>query len=280
MPRVALAGGTPQLFVVHLMKTGGTTLLVHILANVERERVWGIAPRGTDLFDRIALYCGIEPLRALSPAEADRYQVFSGHVPFVAVDVVARPGMVVATVLRDPVTRTISYLRQCARDHPEHRGRPLEAIYEDPYFHPRTIRNHQTKMLGMSLEQALTPTPPSPWASDDMAEALVQSGYFETAQFVADHLDLPMHRAVPVDEGTLAAARANIERADVLGLREDYDSFLVRLGERMGWSIEPGVRANVGLRAEVPDSFRRRIEDDNTLDRELYEHARSLLGAP
>jgi hypothetical protein len=64
---------------------------------------------------------------------------------------------------------------------------------------------------------------------------------------------------------------------DAFGLQEDLEEFAQRLEGLYGWELGPPVHENVTASVEVPDSFRRRIAEDNRLDMELYEHARELL---
>jgi hypothetical protein len=63
------------------------------------------------------------------------------------------------TLLRDPVERTLSFLAQVRRDRSDARDMPLEEIYDDPWYFDRFIHNHQTRVLSMTLEEALAPRP-------------------------------------------------------------------------------------------------------------------------
>jgi hypothetical protein len=261
------------------MKTGGSTLLYQAVANEAREAIWGPAlDPDTDDFERLDRYTSVDRLRAMGPDERRAYRVFMGHVPFSAAEL-APPRTLIATVLRDPVSRTLSYLGQCATFHYEHRGMALEEVYEDEYFFPRFIADHQTKMLSMSLEDALQPPPPPPPPSPEVLAALAAQNFGRTAQFAAALVDNPLSWPLEVDDARLAVAKANLERTDLLGLHEEYDDFVARVGERMGWSIDPAIRANVGAQIPVSSAFRRRIEKDNERDMALYEHARELLAA-
>ena len=165
--------------------------------------------------------------------------------------------------------------------HPEQRGLPIEQVYEDEFLRPRLLRNHQTKMLGMTVAQATTPParpfgPPHP----DLVATLLAEGYFDTTRSVLEALDTPLVWDVAVDEGTLDEARRNLERVDLLGVHDRYDEFVARLGRFMGWAFERQIWVNRGEPVEVAPSFRRRVEEDNALDVELYEHACDLVGRP
>jgi hypothetical protein len=279
--------GAPPLVILHVMKTGGFSLLYQVTDNVQPGARWGPPTEGMDELERMARYASVEQLRALDPAERSRLEVVMGHFPFAVVELAGLDHADIATVVRDPVDRVVSYLKMCKSTNDEHRDLPLEQIYEDSFFGPRTIRNHQTKMLGMSAAQASAapPVPEDP-PNPEIVAALIADGYFDSeefasevrgARFLAQMLDTPHMWPVPVDRTTLDAARRNLERVDILGVHDRYDDFLQRLAARTGWTINPEIRANQGSSATVSASFRRRIEDGNQLDLELYDHARSLL---
>ena len=273
--------------IVHLMKTGGFSLLYQVMANVPRAATWGIPDEEVDDLTRMSHYSSVEELRMLDAETRSRLEVVMGHLPFAVADLAGFDQAPVATVVREPVDRVISYLSMCRTANPEHRDLPLEQIYEDEFFGPRTICNHQTKMLGMTTAQATT-APPDPDGAPDPAivEALAAEGYFESAPFVEDAgsgrlaleaVDTPLVWPVAVDGCTLANARRNLDRVEVLGIHEEYDDFLDRLGDRMGWIMDRDIRANRGAAVEVSASFRRRIEEGNSLDLELYERACELV---
>ena len=60
------------------------------------------------------------------------------------------PDLLSVTVLRDPVERTISHLRQIA-DLPQ-TSDDLEAIYEDPVWHAR-LRDHQVQVFAAAPQE-------------------------------------------------------------------------------------------------------------------------------
>ena len=251
--------------VIHIMKTGGTSLLSSVYAEIGWERVWGQAPRGEATMEAMVGYTSVE---ALAEADLDRYDVVTGHLPFVASELV---GGLVATVLRDPVERTISYLAHAKRYHAEHRDLPLEAIYEDEWYRPRYMGDHQTKVMAMTMDEALTPTPPPPrQPTADEVELLSGSTMLSLA--IADP---PIGRVVDL-EGRLDDAIANLERVDVLGVQDDYGDFLRRLRAATGWTVEER-RLHGRDEVAVPQSLRRRIAEDTALDAALVDAARGLL---
>jgi hypothetical protein len=269
------------------MKTAGTSLLYQIRANVAEDAMWGAPDVELDEFARMARYSSVEQLRSLDPETRSRLRVVMGHLPFAVVDVGGFDHPMAATVVRDPVGRVLSHLQMCRSRNDRHRGLPLEAIYEDELLATRLLRDHQTKMLGMTSEQACArPTPTEPPPDPAVVARLRAEGYFDSPQFLHDLgpallgtmlIDTPMVWPIPVDGSMLDNARRNLDRVDVLGLHEDFDRFLDRLGRRMGWTMDHGIRINRGQAVRPSASFRRRIEEGNALDLELYEHARSLV---
>ena len=189
-----------------------------------------------------------------------------GHMPFVASRLVDDDVLKVS-VLRDPVDRTISYLKHCQRMNPEHQDLTLEEIYDDSWFFTRLMRDHQTKMFSMTLDETLGPQ-------------LVNGGMDSpiTARCIMDLMDSEYSRPIePIDRARLDVAKANLERLDVLGLHDRYDEFLGRMADVVGWNIDGVGRANVSDAADILPGLRARIAEDNQLDAELVAHARSLL---
>jgi hypothetical protein len=229
-----------RFFFVKVMKTGGGTLLRHILANFKRERVYPFAERDPDL--QTANY-SIEYLTGLSAARRDSIHVFTGHFPFVAVELLDME-LTTLTILRDPVERTLSYLRHCKRHHEQHRELGLEEIYEDQFFYDSFIHNHQAKQFAFTVE-------------DDP----------ETYMDVLE-----------VDSDRLGLAKANLARVDVIGVQERFDDLLAELQGRYDWEAAAVSNRNVsrGQIGGVTESFRRRIAADNQADMEFYEVAREL----
>jgi hypothetical protein len=146
------------------------------------------------------------------------------------------------TVLREPIERTISYLKHCRRYQEQHHGMALEAIYEDPWYFPTMMKDHQAKVFSITPE-------------DD-------------ADTVAEVID--------IDDRRLAVACANLEAVDLVGLHEYYDDFVRDASARFGWPDTPPPSWHVSAPEEVAPSFRRRIEQDMAADIEFFAFARSL----
>jgi hypothetical protein len=224
-----------RFFFIHVMKTAGATFTSHITTNFERDEIY--PHRQLDPEIHVAR-ARIDYLTALSPERRARIRAYKGHFPFVATQLLGIE-LVTLTILRDPIDRTISYLKHCKRYNEQHRSLPLEEIYEDSFLFPTMIHNHQAKLF------AITP--------EDEPRS---------------YLDV-----IEVDDRRLEVAKANLERVDVLGLQERFPEFLDELARRYGWRFAGTRDRHVGGESKIPDSFRRRIAADNAADLDFYEHA-------
>jgi Sulfotransferase family len=229
----------PRIFFIHVMKTAGGSLLQQIIANYREDEIY---PRPANDVDILGANYEIGYLLSLPAERRNRIRIFTGHFPYATVEML---GIEVATItiLRDPVARTISYLRHCKKRHSQHRQLRLEEIYEDPMFFPFFIHNHQAKQFALTAAD-------NPQSYMDVLE---------------------------VDESRLKLAKANLEKVDVIGLQESYDELLVELALRFGWNRAPVEDRNVGRRGKVSRSFKARIAEDNAMDMEFYEHAVQLV---
>lgn len=229
-----------KFFFIHVMKTAGGTLRRQILANFEREQVYPMKRLDPDMRD--ANY-RLDYLTSLPPDRREAIRVFTGHFPFVAVELLGME-LTTITILRDPVERTLSYLRHCKERHEQHRALSLEEIYEDEFFFLSFIRDHQAKFFALTAE--------------------------DNPESYMDVLD--------VDDRRLELAKASLERVDVVGVQERFGDLLQELEERFGWrrAAVPDKNVAAGEPAGASASFRHRIADDNRADMEFYEYARAL----
>jgi hypothetical protein len=229
-----------RFFFIHVMKTAGGTLRRHILANFEREQVY---PWELIDADMLVANTSLEYLTGLPASRRAQIRVFTGHFPFMAGELLGG-GLTTITILRDPVERTLSFLRQRKRDDDMRRSLSLEEIYEDPGLFRSLIKNHQAKLFALTV--------------DDQPRSF------------GDDID--------VDTGRLEVAKRNLERVDVIGIQERFDELLAELERRFGWRRGHVANRNVhrGTREAAPPSFRRRIAEDNSADMEFFEYAVQL----
>jgi hypothetical protein len=251
---------SPVLF-VHVMKTGGSTLFRHLSAHFADDEVFpsralDIEPDGRARLDvsRYLDHLSMPYLAALPEARRRRIRVYVGHFPYVAREVLGGD-LVTMTLLRDPVERTISLLRQRKREipwanDPNRPARPttatLEELYARPFVFQLLIRNHQTKIFSLRQSDA-----PETYLDD-----------------------------IHVDEERLALAKENLAAVDLVGLTERYDEFLDEVEARFGWTVEREARTNVTPvedRHPVSEALRQRITEDNAIDIAFYEYAKELV---
>jgi len=264
---------TRRYLFIHVMKTGGTSLALHLLKEFEPQAVYPDASldrRGPDDF---APYASVSDLEALSPARRAEIRVYAGHFPYVARDLIG-PDAETFTLLREPVERTVSVLKHFKRLRARYRDLTLDAIYDDPVVFPFFVENHQTKVFAVAAADR-----PNAFASalsfDEIRDRLDVPGYAESAVT----MDVP--DTITVDDARLARAKANLAAVDVLGCDEQFHDFVEDLRARFGWwsaGIDDRPRANVSSEPWAASAaLRARIAADNRFDVELYEHARELM---
>jgi hypothetical protein len=248
-PSSPAAPEPPRILYIHVMKTGGTTLMQHLRENIPPDELYPHPDEdmGFDTTRPVTVrHLRLDYLRKLPEERQRRLRVYAGHFPYVAAEVLGGP-LITLTILRNPIDRTISLLQQWSRNRPE-AGLSLEQVYDLPEVFERLLHNHQTKIFSMTAE-------------DD------PTGYMQR---------------IEVDAGRLELAKQNLAQVDIVGLTERYEDFLDLVVDRFGWEINRGVRVNVAPpESELPagDDLRRRIAEDNAIDVELYEHALEIVAA-
>ena len=183
-------------------------------------------------------------LRERLAARGDEIEAITGHFPLCTTELLDGRYTTV-TLLREPVERTLSYLRHHRKEEPADRDKSLEEIYEDPFRFKSFVHNHMTKML------SLTPA--------EMTDGMLT----------------PME----LDESHLERAKEALEGIDAVGLQERFDEFFGRLEDRFGWRLGEPETLNTTDPVDVSQSFRERIAADNALDVELYEFAQELVAS-
>lgn len=250
------AHGPPVLF-VHIMKTGGTTVVRNLRETYPLDQIYPSGAldlqhdAGGDL--DLAHHLSIPYVLGLPPERRRSIRVYIGHFPYVLRELLGIE-MRAATVLRDPVERTVSLLHQLKRAQPWEADsgrrpvadRSLEGLYEDPAVFGPLILDHQTKVLSM------TPA--------------------DNPRTYTDVID--------VDGSRLARAKASLAEMDVVGTTESFPAFLADTEAHFGWKVVRGARKNATPQEDrevVTAAFRRRIAKDNAIDVELHRHAQELV---
>jgi hypothetical protein len=227
----------PQpLFFLHVMKTGGATFRQHVYANFAPGEVYPYRTLDPDMH---AANYDVAYLLRLPPERHASIRAYTGHFPFVTTELLpVRP--FTFTILREPVARTVSYLKHCKRYHEQHRDLTLEQIYDDEFFFRCFIDNHQCKIFAMTTHDKL--------------------------QSYMDWID--------IDERRLEIAKANLAKVDVVGVNEAYDAFVGEMRARFGWTFDELPNRRVGSEPwDVDDRLLYRIAEDNAADVEFYRYA-------
>ena len=176
-------------------------------------------------------YLSIDRLLGLDAARTEQICIYTGHFPYFARDLID-PSLFTITLLRDPVERTISVLKQFKRLEERCRDLTLDAIYEDEPLFRFYVENHQTKVF------ALTP--------HDEARTIM--------------------RPITIDDARFGWRSRTWPRLDVVGITESYDDFVEDLQRRLRWwpngrpGRRPGEREHRGLdrRSRPAPAHRRR----------------------
>lgn len=237
-----MAVTAPKLFFVHLMKTGGASFRARLRTVVDPERIFpnDVDDGGGD--DLIMANLDIQRLLQLDPARRARTDAYTGHFPYVTTRLLGE-AVWTATIVREPVGRTVSYLKHCRRYEHRHEGRTLEQIYDTPDTNAMMIRNYQSKLFAVTEHDRLE-----------------------------SQLDV-----IDVDESRLEVAMANLDAVDVVGVHDHYAEFLQAMSARTGWQFGRVGRWRPGEDDEVSDKLRRRIAEDNAMDTRFYEQACRLV---
>lgn len=229
----------PRFFFVHLQKTAGTALWRRLHQQFEPRELYP-GPGDGSPPDAVL---SVGHLEQRWRVRGEEIRVVTGHFPLCTAEILG-DAFVTLTLLRDPVERTLSFLRHHRERTPEVAEAPLEELYADPVRF-ELVHNHMVKML------SLTPA--------------------EMTDGALTHVEFGPER--------LVRARSRLLEVDVVGLQERFDDFCTELTRRFGWDLGPPVRMNRTTPVEVSDAFRARIADDNALDLELYRFARDLTSS-
>jgi Sulfotransferase family len=276
-----------RFFFIHVMKTGGTSFAEHLRANFTAEQRYPDAciTSETGFFDRVEAYLHVPKLVADVNALDGQLRIVLGHVPYSVRSLLSKD-YVALTLLRDPVDRTLSFLKHCRRYHIEHMGQALEEIYADAWFHASFMSNYQTKIFSMSVQEALAENRYLPTSSKvpPRSELIDGESFSPEVQILRDsapgRFSMECFAAstgvINIDEKRLAAAKENLSAVEVVGVTEYYDHFLQQLVNRYNWTITSIPPRHTGEQDAISPEFRNRIASDNIFDIELYEYAKSL----
>jgi hypothetical protein len=230
--------GDAHLFFVHVMKTAGTSLKGRLRHAVGPSAVY------PDPSDGPVAAAVLRPdhMAARLAARRDEIRVVTGHFPLCATELLDGP-VTTFTVLREPVARTLSFLRHQR----ENAGGAvsLEELYDEPHRFTGLIQNHMVKMFALTLD-VMRP----------------KGGVRTPVAFERRHLELAKERLATVD---------------LVGVQERFGPFCDALGRRYELDLGPERHAHRTEPLEVSEALLARIAEDNALDAELYRFARDQL---
>jgi Sulfotransferase family len=228
----------PRFFFVHIQKAAGTSLVFRLRRHFGRAAIY---PPESDKGD-VAAVISVDHLLERWRTHVDTTRVVTGHFPLCTADLLG-DSFTTLTVLRDPVERTLSYLRHHRQLTPDDSERSLEAIYADPFRFHGLIHNHMVKMFSLT-------------------RAEMTDGVLTRVEFTPDRLE---------------RAKENLAGVDVVGLQTGFEDFCHALTRRFGWDLGEWRHVNRTEPVEVSESFRDRIAEDNALDVDLFAFARRLI---
>src|SRR5215207_2239222 len=128
-------------FFVHIMKTAGSALRRRLMNHFGDAAVY--PTKGLDGTDPIKLYLSIDHMCERLAVRGDQIRVITGHFPLRTTELIDGP-LTTLTLLREPVERMLSLLRQLRTREPSARDKTVEEIYESMLG---LADNHLTKML-------------------------------------------------------------------------------------------------------------------------------------
>jgi hypothetical protein len=232
-----VSGSAERFFFVHLQKTAGTTLIKRFQRHIEEAAVY---PNPSDC-DIVASVISVEHLLERWRARGDEVRFVSGHFPLCTTELLGGE-FTTLTVLREPVERTLSYLRHHRKVTPADRDASLEAVYDDSFRFHGLVHNHMVKMFSLTVAE-------------------MTDGALTRVEFTEDRLE---------------SAKERLAGVDAVGLQEQFEDFCADLTRRFGWPLDKPRRINFTDPCDVSDEFRARIAEDNALDVELYRFAQEL----
>lgn len=226
---------TPRpIFFVHLQKTAGTSLNFRLRNQFPRDAIY---PQKVDE-GSVPAVISVDHLLRRWREHGDEIRIVTGHFPLCTTELLGG-GFTTFTVLREPVERTLSYLRHHRKMTPEDAHRSLEEIYDDPFRFHGLIHNHMVKMLSLTTAE-------------------MDDGMLTRVAFTPERLE---------------HAKENLTSVEVVGVQVRFEEFCNELARHFGWDLGEPQHANRTEPVDVSASFLERIAEDNAMDRELYEFA-------
>ena len=247
-------------FFLHIRKTAGTTLVRRVQKNFTSEEWYPTPSLGSSRsrFDQKTSPDRLfgEPRTTLEPV-----RFFSLHQPLWVRDELQdrfSRDFFTITVLRDPIERTVSHVKQLARVL-KWTG-PLDEFYEYPRVRNGLCWNNQLMQFAITRADH---------------DAMTARGW--TAAFGPSSEEDAENPPIVLDDERLAAARARLATVDAIGFTEGVTEFVDALAQRFGWTVPSAISANVNPDREMPSRLRELVERDAGPDVAFYEYAREFV---
>ncbi len=230
-------------FVVHLQKTAGTTLRDRFRATFPDAAIY---PNASDGPDKRLSVISLAHLLERWNARRDEIRLVAGHFSVSTVELLDAD-FVTLSILREPVDRTLSYLRHQKRLNRDDRDKSLEEIYDDPFRFNGLVRNHMVRMFSIGAGEM----GPGDGILTDVGDS----------------------------QERLERARDAVANLDAFGLQPRFEEFWSEFASRQGLVLGEPLRSNATEPEDAPTNLIERIRSDNALDVALYDFAEQLYSA-
>ncbi len=231
-----------KIFVVRPMKTAGTTLRDRLIKSLSHAEVYPAkVDKSPDTFRELI---SVSHLLKCWEKRQKTIKVVDGHFPLSTTKLFEQDFITIG-LLRPPVQRTLSFLRHQKLWVSADKDKSLEEIYDDPVRFHGTVRNHMTRMFGMTWQQMYGND--GVWSHTKDNQRLLEN------------------------------AKAGLKSLDFIGLQPEFEIFWREFASAMDFDPSLSRILNKSPHEAAPPHLIERIKDDNKLDFKLYRYAQNLV---
>ncbi len=232
----------PVYLFVHCQKTAGTSLMAQLAHQFKSGEI--CPTEAIKKQDGPMAILSLKMLETYLDKDGKNIRVVSGHFPYCTRDLLVNtlgPKIRTFTILRDPIERTLSFLRHTKKLTPELKNASLMDIYDDKIRFHGLIHNHMVKMFAL------------PYGPD--------------LDTVMTHINFT--------DAHLETAKSNLKKVNIVGLQDDYDRFCKALEAKFDWDLGAAKFVNETKKTHsVSPQLIDRIKADNALDIRFYDFAK------